>query len=83
MAALMLYAPLALSQESQAPPSLDFLEYLADLEQVDGEWVDGSESGVEPVTELAGEHIGQTGSEQREKAIESKPIVNEHREEGK
>ena len=44
MAALLCMFPSVLAQEDQAQLSMDFLEYLAEMEQVEGEWIDASDS---------------------------------------
>ncbi|UAA37628.1 hypothetical protein KIH87_13015 [Paraneptunicella aestuarii] len=44
MVALVCLFPSAMAQEDQTQLSMDFLEYLADMEDVNGEWIDATDT---------------------------------------
>lgn len=78
MVTLLMGMSWATAQEQQDAPSLAFLAYLAELEQVDGQWLDASDVDVDSSPDVA------TGTENnaQEPADGSVAAPNEYQESG-
>lgn len=78
MVTLLMGMSWATAQEQHHAPSLAFLAYLAELEQVDGQWLDASDVDVDSSLEVA------TGTENnaQEPAVGPVAAPNEYQESG-